>query len=141
MTILRMRNRPKKPTEPRAISEEIGEMIFYTDLQYKVEKFREHHQLSLSAIIEICIGDGNYDSRTSIYIETEGKSHASYNKEMLVYTAELKEYNNWRKDNRVDIEKEKAKTKEQIRVRKLEKRLVKATKDAEDIRVQLECSK
>lgn len=140
MATFKMMNRPKKPTEPRAISEEIGDEIFFSELLEKADKFRTTHQLASITQIEVVVGE-NWSEGYCICLETEGKTHVSYNKEMLVYKAELKKYNNWRKDNRVEIEKQKATTKEKIRVRKLEKRLAKATKDAEDLRVQLECSK
>lgn len=140
MATFKMMNRPKKPTEPRAISEEIGYDLMFSDLQSKVEKFVELHQLASTAVVEVVIGD-HWDGGYCICLEAEGKTYGLYNKEIDVYTKELKKYNDWRKDNRVAVEIEKAKTKEKIRIRKLEKRLEKATKDAEDIRVKLECSK
>lgn len=140
MATFKMMNRPKKPTEPRAISEDIGCDVMFPDLQIRVDKFVEHNQLSSSAKVEVVVGD-HWDGGYCMVLETEGKTHSLYNKEMAIYAIELKVYNNWRKDNRIEIEKDKAKAKKEIKIRNLEKRLAKATKDAEDLKVKLECSK
>ena len=140
MAEFKMRNRPKKPQEPRAISEQLGYDLLFSELLLRVELFMENNQLSSTKEVEVCVGD-NWDGGYCLCLEAEGKTHSLYNKEILVYKAELKEYNDWRKDNRVEIEKEKIKIKETIRIRKLEKRLAAATKTAEDLKVKLECSK
>lgn len=140
MATFKMRNRPKKPTAPHGLSESIGDLILFSELQNKVDKFREHNQLASTAEVEIVVGD-HWNGGYCISLEAEGKTHAAYNLEMVVFKAKLKEYNNWRKDNRIEIEKYKAKLKKEINIRNLERRLAKATKDAEDIKVKLECSK
>ena len=132
MATFKMRNRPKKPVEPRAISEEIGDCTLFTELKEKVDKFVEKHQISIDKV-EVVVGDSwKDDYYSTICLESPGKTHSLYNREILVYQAELKEYNKWRQDNRVEIEKEKLRLKAEIKQRKLEMSVGKAKKNLEE---------
>ena len=131
MAEFKMRNRPKKPQEPRAISEQLGYDLLFSELLLRVELFMENNQLSSTKEVEVCVGD-NWDGGYCLCLETEGKTHSLYNKEVIIHKEKLAEYNKWRQDNRVEIEKEKLRLKALIKQRKLEMSVGKAKRNLEE---------
>ncbi len=141
MVTFEMKHRPKKPVEPRAISEEIGDCTLFTELKEKVDKFVEKNGLPSIDKVEVVIGDSwTDDYAVTICLESPGKTLGDYQQELIIYKDELAEYNGWRQDNRVEIEKEKLRLKAEIKQRKLEMAVGKAKKNLEEAERKL-CSK
>ena len=143
MAQFEMRKRPKKPSEPATVSKELGYIMSFGDLKENIDKFAEENDVKSLNRIEIWSGGSYYDEAT-IIIQASTGSLADYELKMSDYRKELKSYKSWQLRHKKQIEIHTAENKKAIKIRVLERRLLRAQTDAEDIKIKLSktlCSK
>lgn len=120
MTKFKMRNRPKKPAEPRHVDMEVGNYVTLSYLMESVEKFKvenpevDSKDITVESMYDDCGG-------ISIYLTAPLQSREIYDKKIQEYKIELEVYESWRVKYKKEIEKHKAATKKLIAKRKLER--------------------
>jgi hypothetical protein len=78
-----------------------------------------------------------WDMEDGMALEAAGKPAAVYKREVATYRRELKDYNDWRADNREGILKHKAAEKKRIAKRKLTRTLERLGKEIEQVEAKL----
>lgn len=139
MAEFKMQHRPKKPQEPRPVLKELGYNITYLGLKEKVEEFLKEHTHLSETDLTVELDYGSYDEH-SIWIMSAPGTWQDHEKKMVIYKEKLAEYNEWRKKNKIEIEKEKLRIRESIKKRKLENTLVRLKKELAETETKL-CSK
>ena len=101
-----MRKRPKKPSKPRSVREEVGESIPIEYLLSEAAKFAQFHNIEdintiLLEVNETCAGGWE------IFFAHKGSTYAEYLSKLEDYKLELKDYERWREKNKKQIERHK----------------------------------
>jgi hypothetical protein len=130
-----MKNRPKKPTEPRTIYFEVGDYVTLGYFTECVEKFKAENPDRSPKQIMLSVEEG-YEGYV-LQLEATPQSQMDYEATLQTYKVELQAYESWRVKHKKEIEKWKAAGKKVIAKRKLEKRMVRLAKELEEVEAKL----
>ena len=136
MAKFKMKNRPKKPTDPQHVTFEVGN---YVTLEYMlgcVEKFKienpDHNPRDIMIEAESCSYEG-----TRIFLTALPPSQKEYKLKHLAYKIELKAYTVWQQKHKKEIEKAKAVKKKKTATRKLERIKIRLEKETTEVNHKL----
>jgi hypothetical protein len=137
MSSFKMRPRPKKPTEPRPISYEIGDSVTVGYLLECVEKLKLENPDRSDNQIRLQIEHEWHDGY-GIYLVAPPVAYRVYEEKLAAYKLDLKAYQSWQKAHPKEIEKEKAKQKKATAKRKLKRIEDRLNKELDAVKAKLE---
>lgn len=132
-----MRNRPRKPREPKPIYEELGCSISVLDLEKKIEDLKTKYPDVSADTFQLCVDYGWDGELGVIQIHVPPASWSVYEANMEKYRDDLKDYNAWRKKHKRQIDDWKAKEKKATAKRKLERTQERLQKELADVENKL----
>jgi len=137
MTEFKLRNRPRKPEEPRWITQELSGSISINELLKEVERLKQKHgyDLDYSGLSLACYED---DYNCYMSLELPPTPTAEYERKMVEYKVKLKDYNEWREKNKKQIELAKKQQKEQIALNKIKRTKARLEKELAEVESKLE---
>ncbi len=143
MSKFEMRPRPRKPTQPKHVTFEVGSRVTLGYLHECVEKFktenpgRSEQEIMLSIEQEGYSCDSIY-SYDSIYLNAPPESHRGYEKKLEAYQIELKSYKMWQGKYEVEIGRCRAAEKKKVAKRKLKRTEDRLIKEMAAVKAKLE---
>jgi hypothetical protein len=134
----KMRARPKKPTQPRTITFEVGCYVTLGYFNECVEKFKTENPDRSEREIMLAIEDTDWDHNTAIVLSAPPQSQRDYEAKVDAYKIELKAYKMWQGSHEVEIDKHKVKEKKAAKKRKLKRTQERLVKEMAAIEAKLE---
>ncbi len=125
-----MKNRPKKPTEPRSVQYEVGNLVSLGYLNECVEKFKTENPGLIESGISLEV-EQNWFEGWYIFLTAPPESYNIYEKKLMAYKVELKAYQMWQKKHKTQIVKAKATEKKATAKRKLMRTMERLNKELE----------
>jgi hypothetical protein len=138
MTTFKMRNRPKKPIEPRTISFEVGCMVTLGYFQECVEKFKTENPDRSEREIMVVIEDTDWGHNNSIHLSAPPESQRDYETKKEEYKLELKAYKMWQGAHEKEIDIHKVKQKKRAARTKLLRSQERLNKELAKVQAKLE---
>ncbi len=136
MSSFKMRNRPKKPTEPKTISFEVGKYVALEYLLECVEKFKEEHPDRNPKEILVTVEETAW-AGMSVFLEAPPRSQREYEAKQEAYKLELKAYKSWQDGHAPEIQKHKAVKKKATAKTKLKRTQERLNKELAAVEVKL----
>ena len=132
MATFKMRNRPKKPTEPEHVSFEVGNYVTVGYMLECIEKFKTENpdRTPRDMMVE---GESCEYEGTRVFLTAPPQSQTSYEATLMTYKVELKAYQMWQQKHKKEIEKAKVVKKKETAARKLERTQVRLKKELEEV--------
>ena len=133
-----MKNRPKKPSEPRTITMEVGN---YTTLGYFlecVEKFKTENPDRSEREIMLSIEDTDWGDRETITLNVGPEGQKEYEAKKEKYLLDFGIYRTWMHTHKKEIAKWKAAEKNRVAKRKLVRTQDRLTKELAGVKAKLE---
>ncbi len=137
MSSFKMRPRPKKPTEPRTETFEVGCHVTLGYLLECVEKFKTENPDRSDREIMLCTEETDWHGWT-IMLEVPPQSQREYEAKLQAYKIEVKAYKMWQGKHEVEIDKHKIKEKKAAAKRKLKRTQERLAKEMAAIEAKLE---
>jgi hypothetical protein len=134
----KMRPRPKKPSEPRTITFQVGSYVTLGYMNECVEKFkaenpdRSEREIMLSVETMEC-----WREDYTIILSAPPQSQRNYEAKLNEYKLELKAYKSWQKAHEKEIDKHKIKEKKAAAKRRLNRTLERLSKEIEKVEAKL----
>ena len=94
-----MKNRPKKPTEPRHVNYEMGNYLSLEYMQECIDAFKKENPEVDSKDITIEAKENEYNSAV-IYLTAPPESRTLYDAKLQTYRIELKAYKVWQEKHK-----------------------------------------
>jgi hypothetical protein len=137
MSRFKMRPRPKKPTEPRTITFEVGCYVTLGYMLECVEKFKAENPDRSEREIMLAIEDTSWGEDNTIVLNAPPQSQRDYEAKLEEYKLELKAYKSWQKSHEKEIDKWKAAEKKRAAKRKLTRTLERLNNEIEKVEAKL----
>ncbi len=138
MSKFKMRPRPKKPTEPRTITFEVGCYVTLGYMLECIEKFKTENPDRSEREIMLTIDDTNWGENNTIVLSAPPQSQRDYEAKLEAYKLDLKAYKSWQKSHEKEINKWKLAEKKKAAKRKLKRSQDRLVKELAVVEAKLE---
>ncbi|KKL23674.1 hypothetical protein LCGC14_2422990, partial [marine sediment metagenome] len=136
MAKFKMKNRPKKPTDPQHVSFEVGNYVTVGYMLECIEKFKTEHpdRTPREMMVE---GESCEYEGTRMFLTAPPQSQTTYAGMLQLYKVELKAYQMWQQKHKREIEKAKVVKKKETAMRKLERTKLRLEKEMTEVNHKL----
>jgi uncharacterized protein YdiU (UPF0061 family) len=119
MSKFKMRNRPKKPSEPSRVTFEVGDWVSVGYMLECIEKFQAENPGSTTREMMVETEQRDYHEMV-IVLTAPAQSQQDYEADLQSYKIDHKAYKAWQEKHKVEIAKAKVVAKEKRAQTKLE---------------------
>ena len=135
-----MKQRPKKPTEPRTVRYEVGNYVTLGYMQECIEKFKTENPDRSEREIMLNVEETYWHGGFSIYLEAPPQSQRDYEAKLEAYKIELKQYKGWQQAHTEQITKYRENKKKRAAKTKLQRTKERLEKEMAAVEAKLENS-
>lgn len=138
MSEFKLRNRPKKPSVSTSVQHYIGNYVSVEYLLECIEEFKTKYSERDLTMMRL-EADCNYEEKeVYVYLLLPPHSYKEYERKLLDYKVAIKEYQEWQKKYKKQIEKAKVEKRKKIAKNKLERTKIRLAKEMEEVKSKLE---
>ena len=138
MSEFKLRNRPKRPNWPTSVHHDVGNYVSVKHLLEHIEEFKTKHPEHDPTMMRVGADYPYEEDELYIYLSLPPHSYKEYEQKLLDYKVAIKEYQEWQKKYKKQIEKAKVEKRKKIAKNKLERTKIRLAKEMEEVKSKLE---